>query len=361
MLERYLHAIECWLPEEERRDIISEISEDLTSQIEEQESSLGRKLTDGEVEALLKRRGRPALVANSYRPQKSLIGPIWFPAYQKVLKTVGLYYVLPWLIVSLAVHRFQHEGSGWGPSFLAAATGALRVAFVSAAAITVIFVLLEWAEARTHFLDNWNPRRLPPVRNPYRIPLSASVSELAINLAFILFWTVRMSSPVLFDDPGFKLVLSPLWTWFFWGFLAIAACNVALAVASVRNSWWTPIRAACRIAVDLSGGVLFCWVLKANLVATLYVASIDPARTHALGNAIRICEYCLFPVAVIISTVVVVVDVVRIVRVGRNQGFAVAGCLPALMLLLALTAASGSQGHPLRPAVASSLRSLSHP
>ena len=43
MLERYLHAIEFWLPTNQRQDILAEISEDLNSQIEEQQSALGRK------------------------------------------------------------------------------------------------------------------------------------------------------------------------------------------------------------------------------------------------------------------------------------------------------------------------------
>lgn len=78
--ERYLHAIGFWLPNDQRDDIIAEISEDLNSQIEDQQSALGRKLTDSELEALLERRGRPVVVASSYRAQQSIIGPVWFPA-----------------------------------------------------------------------------------------------------------------------------------------------------------------------------------------------------------------------------------------------------------------------------------------
>src|SRR6202790_4110969 len=85
LLDRYLHAIEFWLPKRESHDIIAELSEDLRSQIEEKEAELGRKLEDAEVEAILKRCGAPLEVALRYRPQQYLIGPTLFPIYRFVL------------------------------------------------------------------------------------------------------------------------------------------------------------------------------------------------------------------------------------------------------------------------------------
>jgi hypothetical protein len=49
-------------------DIVAELSEDIRSQIEEQEAKLGRTLDKAEVGAILKLRGRPVLVANRYLP-----------------------------------------------------------------------------------------------------------------------------------------------------------------------------------------------------------------------------------------------------------------------------------------------------
>src|SRR5258708_21182913 len=85
LLDRYLQAIEFWLPKRQRQDIITELSEDLRSQVEEKETELGRKLEDAEVEAILKRCGSPLEVASRYRPQQYLIGPTLFPIYRFVL------------------------------------------------------------------------------------------------------------------------------------------------------------------------------------------------------------------------------------------------------------------------------------
>jgi hypothetical protein len=321
MLERYLHAIEFWLPKKERRDILAEISEDLNSQIEDKQDALGRKLNDSELEAVLKQRGRPVLVANRYRKQQSLIGPLLFPAYLVVLKLVGLFYVLPWLVVFVIVHRVQHPGLQWIAT-IAAAWGAIwTVALVAAGTVTLIFALLELAETRTHFLENWNPRQLPPVRDPLKVPLSTSIAELALNMVFITWWISVVSSPFLFDGPTFKLSLAPSRMYFFWGYLALALLNMALAVANLQHRHWTALRAWCRLASDLAGGALFCWLLQVNIIATLYIANLDPARTLAVKDAMHHWMQRGVPIAVIIAMITVAVDLVRIVRVTRKERF----------------------------------------
>src|ERR1700751_4107425 len=85
LVARYLQAVQFWLPKKQKQDIIAELSEDLRSPIEDNETELGRKLSDDEVSALLKRSGSPLEVATRYLPQRYLIGPILYPAYLWVL------------------------------------------------------------------------------------------------------------------------------------------------------------------------------------------------------------------------------------------------------------------------------------
>ncbi len=79
LIDRYLKAVKFWLPKAQQDDIITELSEDVRSQIEDEEAELGRKLNEAEVEGILKQLGRPVLVANRYLPQQHLIGPVLFP------------------------------------------------------------------------------------------------------------------------------------------------------------------------------------------------------------------------------------------------------------------------------------------
>src|ERR1035438_9713626 len=98
MIERYLQAVGFWLPKQQKDDIIAELSADIYAQVEEQESGLGRKLKDAEIETILKQRGRPVFVANRFLPQEHLIGPLLFPVYRFVIKVIALCYLVPWVL-----------------------------------------------------------------------------------------------------------------------------------------------------------------------------------------------------------------------------------------------------------------------
>src|ERR1700730_13936131 len=107
LLDRYLQAVKFWLPRAQQDDIAAELSADIQSQIEEQESELGRRLNDAEIEAMLKKRPAPLLMATRYLPQQYLIGPVLFPVYRFVLKIVILCYLAPWLLVWTGLMSFN--------------------------------------------------------------------------------------------------------------------------------------------------------------------------------------------------------------------------------------------------------------
>src|SRR3954452_11077633 len=136
LIERYLQAVKFWLPNEHKQDIVAELSEDLYSQIEEKEAEVGRKLNDNEVEAILKQRGRPVLVANRFLRQEYLIGPVMFPIYIFVLKIVALCYLLPWALVWVGIMTYsptyRAEHNGW--------LGGMGTAWASLWSITFIAI-----------------------------------------------------------------------------------------------------------------------------------------------------------------------------------------------------------------------------
>jgi hypothetical protein len=107
LLDRYLHAVGFWLPKKQADDILAELSEDIHSEVAEEEEKLGRSLNDGEVESILKRRGRPTVVAGRYLPQRSLIGPTLFPIYRQVMKIALGGYLGVWFAVWLCVLVFD--------------------------------------------------------------------------------------------------------------------------------------------------------------------------------------------------------------------------------------------------------------
>jgi hypothetical protein len=88
ILESYLRAVKRCLPRAQSEDIIKELSDELHSQIDEQQAALGRPFNDAEMMAFFKQHGDPMTVARRYRQDHhslslgwELIGPELFPTY----------------------------------------------------------------------------------------------------------------------------------------------------------------------------------------------------------------------------------------------------------------------------------------
>jgi hypothetical protein len=333
LLDRYLQAVRFWLPKKQKHDIIAELSEDIRSQIEEKETGLGRKLNEAEVGAILKQLGRPVLVANRYLPQRYLIGPVLFPIYQFVLKIVTLCYLVPWILVwiGLAVSRAAHSnrtlmdllGSFWSAFWF--------TAFISFAVVTIVFAVLERTQSKSS-LEDWDPLKLPPVRDPNRIPRATSLIELIANLVFCIWWIGGMWYRNVLDFSSVRITLAPAWRYFFWGFLLLSLANMAVAGVSLFRPYWTRHRASLRLITDGIGSALFCWLWRSAILVEISVPNVPAAKTLEITNAINLWMSKSFPVAVVVCVVIAVVDVYRIFRVKaantRLPGGVAAGGLP---------------------------------
>ena len=319
IIQRYLHAIEFWLPKSQKADIIAEISEDLHSQMEERQEQLGRPLNDAEVDALLKQRGNPLLVANRYFPQQSLIGPTLFPLYLFVLKVWASFWLLPAFGLAIIVQRTQHPDLTWWHALGAAGDWVWGAAFWAVSMITLTFVILERANAKTHFLENWNPRKLPPVRDPNKVSRFSSATELVVNSACLVVFICYASSLNIINGPALRLTLAPVWMNFFWGFLAVGLLTSALSAVNLMQPYWTGARATLRFATDAIYGTLWCWLMKANIIHELWIANAHDSRGTDLSHMINTWIAWTFPYTVIVIMVIVAVDLYRILRVNRKN------------------------------------------
>jgi hypothetical protein len=321
LLDRYLQAVKFWLPRAQQDDIVAELSADIHSQIEEQETGLGRSLNEAEIASLLKQRGRPLLMATRYLPQEYLIGPVLFPVYRFVLKLVFLCYLAPWLLVWIGLmsfdphYRATHSVGGvlfggWGSFWV--------TAFIAIGAVTAIFAVLERKQSSSGFLEDWEPRKLPPVRDPLHIPRSDSVLELAANLVFIVWWLSGMWSRTIFDMAGVQIVLAPVWRIFFSAFLLLSVAQAALSAVNLLHPYWTRLRSGSRLVLDATGSAVFCWLLKMNLLAGISAPNLSPEKAAAISNAINTYMARSFPLAVVACVLVVALsDVRRLVRLTR--------------------------------------------
>jgi hypothetical protein len=320
LLDRYLHAVKFWLPKAQRQDIVSELSEDIRSQIEDKESELGRALTEAEIEATLVRIGRPVLVASRYLPQRHLIGPALFPIYVFVLKIVTACYLVPWILVGIGLllyspgYRAAH-GGGWFRALGTIWGGFWMTALVAAGAVTAVFAALERGASKPEFLENWNPRRLPPVRDPNRIPRGTSILELAVNIVFASWWILFMSTPTVLNRPDIQITLAPGWIYFFWGYLILAAANIATAGANLLQPNWTRTTAGLRLVTNLCGSALFCVLCQSDILLTISLAVDGATNGQKIADAINMWASRALPFAAGVGLLVLAVDLRRLIRV----------------------------------------------
>jgi len=325
LVDRYLQAVKFWLPKAQSEDIIAELSEDIRSQIEEKEGELGRQLNDTEVARILKQVGPPVFVANRFLPQRYLIGPVLFPIYKFVLKIATLGYLIPWVLVWIGLMTFSESyraehysgslfraiGSLWSSLWFAA--------FISVGVVTIVFAVLERTQALAGPLQNWDPHKLPPVRDPNRIPRSSSITEFIVGVLFLIWWVDTFSSQTVLRFTAIQITLAPVWRYFFWGFLFLSVVNVALAAANLFHPQWSRLRAGVRLASDCAGSVLFCWLLKSNFLASITAPSVEASKTLAITNAINWWDTKMFPAAIVICVVIAASDVYRIIRIKETE------------------------------------------
>ncbi|MGA3107217.1 MAG: hypothetical protein ABSD53_22265 [Terriglobales bacterium] len=309
LLDRYLHAVEFWLPKRQRHDIIAELSEDLRSQIEDKEATLGRKLDDAEVETILKRCGSPLMVALRFRPQQYLIGPTLFPVYCFVLTILLLGCIVPRTIIWLVFLLVDPARAGYLHMENMLSTLVFFAFFT-----TVAFAILEKTGALSGTLNTWNPRKLPAVREPKRIPRSSSLFEIAALVVMTLWFTSIFKPTTVFNFFGAQITVASAWKAIFWGFLLSTAGGIAIAVANLFRPYWTPLRATLRLIVDVLGAAVFCWFLKAQILIAITAPSLPAARATKLTSVINLLLLRTLPWAVVVMLIIAACDVYRIVR-----------------------------------------------
>lgn len=313
LIDRYLQAVKFWLPKNQKRDIIQELSEDLHSQVEEREAVLGCELNEDEVAGLLRRRGYPLVVASRFLPQQYLIGPVLFPFYAFILKLVAVCYFVPWVLVWTgmmvfdASFRARHLGFGivqdW--AFL------WKLSWLVFTFITFLFAVLERLYAKGKLFEKWNPRDLPAVPRLPRRPSfrTQNLIDLFFNANFVVWWLAIGYYPHTFF--GFATdVFRPAAGLgaYYWPLFALAVVNLAQQITNAFRPEWIWLRPATQAATSGAMAILLGLMLKIKPLVVLqdsyahvdrYVTAVDPVNLVAfwaligiaVGLGIACCAY----------------------------------------------------------------------
>jgi hypothetical protein len=71
-----------------------------------------------------------------------------------------------------------------------------------------------------------------------------------------------------------------------------------------------------RLPNSIFGGILLCWLLKANVVAAITAPNITAQKSIEMTHALNHWMIYVFPYGVVAALVIAAIDVYRLVRIN---------------------------------------------
>jgi hypothetical protein len=250
--------VESALNDPQAARIVEELASGLELELKEREEELGRELTEDEVVARLKSEKNPLVVAEEQGPKKSLIGPLLYPGYLRILKWIGLV-SLTWLalwvglVILVPSFRLKHPGL----QLLGTLRPIWDFALFGFAFSTAIIGMLSRYQEKLKVA--WDPRKLPALRNEAVILRRYSFLGLTISSLCLLWWLDILQVPIF---SGWHLSLAPQVSRpFYWPFSLLLLALIAVDAGALLWPLRTKRSVGCRWCVDVVGFIVLLALL----------------------------------------------------------------------------------------------------
>lgn len=265
LTDRYVHAVTAQLPEAQREDIALELRgtiEDTVAASPEPDQA------EAERQAL-RDLGHPTALADSYRGTgQHLIGPRFFPAWLRTLKTL-----LAWvpalvavLMVALGLLDEDPPGNIVGTAVTTALFAALQIAFW----VTLGFAIAERTDAGGEAMDalgvdqgDWDPADLPEPQKR-QVTWGDAIWSVILNafLLTLLVLPVRLGGSIdgfawgqIFTDTAYSLR---------WVLAAGMAASLLASVYVLARGHWTRLTAIVNLVGMLVFTAPIVWLAARN-------------------------------------------------------------------------------------------------
>lgn len=304
LVERYISAVQRYLPAEKRNDIGRELRAHLLDQLDNECQELGRKLTDDEVAATLQHWGHPRHVAMTYVQPTPLVSSELMPVFkQTLLYVLGLIFVLQCLGSSMAL--LQADYFKVVQFVFQLIFGFMDTAATAFLVVTLVFYAYSASGSDQRWLleQRWRVQDLPPVSRPWQqMHFTDLLTEVATSafLLLLLWPSWWMSDETLATT---RVILSPeLQPW-------VPGVSVFVGGALILNIWWmirpywTPLSLSLNVLLNLVFCALFLalWSWSTVLVGTETplpkLLTIEDLNRVVRGIGLFAGLYCLYEVA----------------------------------------------------------------
>ncbi len=276
LVDSYLNEVGRFLPAAQREDIIKELREAITEQIEDLAQARSGAPGSGDEEAVLRRFGHPLKVASAYQSQRHLIGPDYYPAFVQTLKTllivVGSVNLVIWLIIAAS--------QGWSTSVGGLIERVLWMAFWITAITTASFVFIERSGERLGWYESWKPASLRP-STLGTIDRSDVVTNLIVEGVFLLWWNDVLPFKNLIPALGesYPMSLSSEWALFFWPINALVLGWFVLHAWVLARGLWQRETLRGEIILGLSALAMIAMLLHSGASVS---GPVDPRLFQSL-------------------------------------------------------------------------------
>jgi len=317
LIERYLHAVKSWMPEKLQAEFLPELEDDLRSQIDESERTLGRKLDEKEVAEILKKRGHPMLVATRLMPQQHLIGPAWYPIWRFALRAVIVWILAPVFVLILAPLAALSSSDPFG-AFVGVVLKLPVAALYAMGVITGIVAVWERLQLKIKPFESWDPAHLPPPPvdpNNERFSRTESIIEMATGMLFLLWWIGVIKGP---NTAEISIQGGPIWTALFWPILLVTATSVAQSTYKLLRPYWRPWYSALNLASQCAVITIAIILLNADPLISVSGPDGAGAKVEKLASVLHGTIMIGLTVAAIVAAANLFAEVRRLIR-SRKQ------------------------------------------
>jgi len=345
LVDSYVNAVAKGLPEEQRGDIIGELSEDIRSEMDERQKELGRPLTEDEQESLLKKRGNPWLLASRFRQDqrsvsfgRQIIGPVLYPFYVKVLSfNLGLTF----LIVGVIFLALRLAGQQISVGDMVS-TCTLQF-FIQFGVVTLIFSLVE--KHLTKHPDRWHIKGMGGkfrldlnIERDFQVQMGQvrmgqarmgsqrrevsrfeSVSVIVALAVSLVWWSSVQSHPFLIFGPAAALFnLAPIWHQIYFPIVVLTDLEIVRAIINLVRPDWTKFRAIARVILQAGGLAVMWFAMKAGSWVTVANPAADGAAKFAqVAHIVNQCLLYVLVSAAIFSGAMIIFRITELMRWRR--------------------------------------------
>jgi hypothetical protein len=291
-IDRYVNEVGQRLPANGRSDVEREIrsliEDELAGRLEAQaESGAPAMDTEGTVLAVLQQFGAPEQMAARYHTPRYLIGPTLFPIFRLVLGIV-LAVMLFVNLLGLAVAASTGSVDPLIDTLINLFTSVLQAAGM----VTLIFAVLESLGVGIDSKpEAWNPRSLPPVKDPNRASRVEAAVEIAFTTAVLVwanFYLNRGTGALLYNGEWQAIPLfTPEFLQYIPWLTVVWGADILVNTVLLVRGRWEPATRVAAIVVSAATGFLFYRMLVGGPIAAW--APLEPAFKITVAIIFAVC------------------------------------------------------------------------